>query len=239
MIGFPHAVSSLVPSRTGTRRAAPWLWTGGILGLLVISVAIFVIARVSDLSSEQRATCGQIKERLEQVEGIRVQVVNDLFRTAKKGEPDFENAIGIFKSALHSQKVWTGPLGKPIASAQLLGASSELLVTIDLYDKAIGIRGLPPLWAKGAGGIHTDFDNAYSREVFFYASGARRAQGMFNQGKEEGHWTYFFENGQKMSEGAYVNGKKDGRWISWDIKGNKTLDQEFRSGKLVSEKARP
>jgi len=71
--------------------------------------------------------------------------------------------------------------------------------------------------------------------IYWYENDQKASEGNYQNGKEEGLWIDWHENGQKHEEGNYRNGKIEGLWISWDKNGQKRAEIDYRNGELVSE----
>ena len=55
-------------------------------------------------------------------------------------------------------------------------------------------------------------------------------EGIYQNGKSEGHWISWWSNGQKYEERNYVNGKKEGLWINWYDNGQKYEEGNYLNG---------
>lgn len=56
----------------------------------------------------------------------------------------------------------------------------------------------------------------------WHASGSKKGEGEYLEGKPHGFWTFWWENGNKRSEGVFIQGKQDGRWRFWGENGRRT-----------------
>jgi|WetSurMetagenome_2_1015567.scaffolds.fasta_scaffold85843_1 antitoxin component YwqK of YwqJK toxin-antitoxin module len=87
----------------------------------------------------------------------------------------------------------------------------------------------------------------------FYVNGKKKAEGVYQRGKQigtwiswfedgtygtgsfldrkyDGLWTFWYQNGKKLKQGNYVNGKEEGKWTSWYSNGYKKEEGEFING---------
>lgn len=58
-----------------------------------------------------------------------------------------------------------------------------------------------------------------SHEIYFFESGERKAEGLHDQRKKDGRWTFYYKTGAKRSEGDFDHDRKIGKWIEWSEDG--------------------
>ena len=77
--------------------------------------------------------------------------------------------------------------------------------------------------------------------TFWYKNGQKKEQGKYLRisGYDytflDGKWTAWFENGQKKYQLEYDDGKSDGTWIYWRGNGKKSQESEYEDGKRDGE----
>ena len=67
-------------------------------------------------------------------------------------------------------------------------------------------------------------DGFYCSFQYFYKSGQKQLDGMFENGVPARIWTSWYENGKKETQGRVVDGNPDGTWKKW-----------YKSGVIMSE----
>ena len=68
--------------------------------------------------------------------------------------------------------------------------------------------------------------------VDHHENGVKSVEGRFENGIQQGAWTYFHENGSKFRTGQYVDGRADGQWTYWREDGSKWSEQTYVNGQL-------
>jgi len=69
----------------------------------------------------------------------------------------------------------------------------------------------------------------------FYATGERRAEGTYKDGKKDGDWTFFHRNGPVEQKGKYLNGSAQGTWKWFYMDGKPHREELYRKGKEDGE----
>jgi uncharacterized protein len=64
-----------------------------------------------------------------------------------------------------------------------------------------------------------------------YASGEKRAEGEYKEGKREGEWTYFYREGQVEQKGKYNYGLAQNQWVWFYPNGERRREENYRKGK--------
>jgi len=72
-------------------------------------------------------------------------------------------------------------------------------------------------------------------QTFWWDNDQKALEGNYRNGLREGLWIYWWDNGQKWQEGNYVNGKQEGLWIFWYPNGQKHLEGNYVNGNLVNK----
>lgn len=65
--------------------------------------------------------------------------------------------------------------------------------------------------------------------TYWYESGERGSEGLFQNGKREGIWLTWHENGQLGIEGNFQNDKKEGPWNMWHENGQPHIQGNFKN----------
>lgn len=63
-------------------------------------------------------------------------------------------------------------------------------------------------------------------------NGVKSVEGRFENGIQQGAWTYYHENGSRFRTGQYVDGRADGQWTFWREDGSKWSEQTYVNGQL-------
>ena len=63
-------------------------------------------------------------------------------------------------------------------------------------------------------------------------NGVKSVDGRFENGIQQGAWTYYHENGSRFRTGQYVDGRADGQWTFWRENGSKWSEQTYVNGQL-------
>jgi len=66
--------------------------------------------------------------------------------------------------------------------------------------------------------------------VYYYKNGNKSGEGMFKNGKRDGHWIEWDESGGR-GDGTYKDGRENGTWTHWDRNGNKSSVGPFENGR--------
>ena len=65
----------------------------------------------------------------------------------------------------------------------------------------------------------------------YFASGEKRAEGSYTNGRKEGDWTFYHKSGKVEQKGVYMDGLPQGTW-QWFYEDGRTHRQElYRKGK--------
>lgn len=67
--------------------------------------------------------------------------------------------------------------------------------------------------------------------VEYYASGEKRAEGSYSEGKKEGDWTYYHKSGKVEQKGHFMNGLAQGEWKWYFDNGSLHREEHYRKGK--------
>lgn len=65
----------------------------------------------------------------------------------------------------------------------------------------------------------------------FYATGEKRAEGSYKNGRKDGDWSFFHRNGAVEQEGKYLDGLAHGTWRWFYEDGKKHREELYRKGK--------
>ena len=68
--------------------------------------------------------------------------------------------------------------------------------------------------------------------VDHHDNGVKSVEGRFENGIQQGAWTFYHENGGKFRSGQYVDGRADGQWVIWREDGSKWSEQSYVNGQL-------
>lgn len=60
-----------------------------------------------------------------------------------------------------------------------------------------------------------------------YPEGQKGKEGKYNNGKQEGTWTWYYKDGQKKRESLYKNSKKNGKTLYWYKSGQKQSEANY------------
>lgn len=67
--------------------------------------------------------------------------------------------------------------------------------------------------------------------VEYYATGEKRAEGTYTDGKKEGDWTFYHRSGKVEQKGKYQNGLAQGQWQWFYEEGMLHREELYRKGK--------
>jgi antitoxin component YwqK of YwqJK toxin-antitoxin module len=73
------------------------------------------------------------------------------------------------------------------------------------------------------------------KEQVFYRNGQLDYEGSYENGLEQGFWTYYWENGSMKSREFYQNGLEEGTLYDYDNLGDKQMEYIYTRGVLVSK----
>jgi antitoxin component YwqK of YwqJK toxin-antitoxin module len=65
----------------------------------------------------------------------------------------------------------------------------------------------------------------------YYATGEKRAQGSYKEGKKDGEWTFFHRDASVEQKGKYLNGLPQGTWQWFYANGRKHREELYRRGR--------
>ncbi len=66
--------------------------------------------------------------------------------------------------------------------------------------------------------------------VWNFASGKRKSELTFKDGRKDGPWTKWYEDGKKRAEGTYKDGRGDGLEVYWYSNGKKKEEYNYKDG---------
>src|SRR5579859_7305411 len=75
-------------------------------------------------------------------------------------------------------------------------------------------------------------DGEYNK---FFLSGSPEVNGMYDNGKKVGSWTFLFDNGQTKLAHNYVNDTLDGDFHEWYRNGLQAADGKYERGKQIGK----
>ena len=81
--------------------------------------------------------------------------------------------------------------------------------------------------------IHESDEVRAYREVHYYKSGAKKAEGNYVKGRRQGWYLTWYEGGQKKSETYFDQGRRDGKQFGWKEDGTPFAIREYRKGKEI------
>ena len=67
--------------------------------------------------------------------------------------------------------------------------------------------------------------------VEFYATGEKRAEGSYKEGRKDGEWTFFHRSGKVEQKGKYLNGQAQGTWQWYYEAGQLHREELYRKGR--------
>jgi antitoxin component YwqK of YwqJK toxin-antitoxin module len=67
--------------------------------------------------------------------------------------------------------------------------------------------------------------------TYYYKSGTKKAEGIFENEKMEGEWIFYRETGQLWQIGHFKNNLKNGEWIRFDKNDKVEYLENFSNGK--------
>ncbi|MBK7383962.1 MAG: toxin-antitoxin system YwqK family antitoxin [Flavobacteriales bacterium] len=67
--------------------------------------------------------------------------------------------------------------------------------------------------------------------VEFYATGEKRAEGAYKEGRKEGDWTFYHRSGKVEQKGKYMNGSAQGTWKWFYEDGTLHREELYRKGR--------
>lgn len=65
----------------------------------------------------------------------------------------------------------------------------------------------------------------------YYATGEKRAEGAYKEGKRDGDWVFYHRSGQVEQRGRYANGKANGPWKWYFENGGVHREEVYRRGR--------
>jgi len=104
---------------------------------------------------------------------------------------------------------------------------------------APGIKPAQPDKVEGEGNLTQKNGTFFSGDSQFngqfvdnHDNGVKSVEGRFENGVQQGEWTFYHENGIKFRTGQYVDGRADGQWTIWREDGSKWSEQTYVNGQL-------
>ncbi len=174
-----------------------------------------------DLSEERKQ---QIFARIQTAVSLRYYYGDDSDQI-ERNSPAFDEVTNVISMAL-KKRCFTGLTGGLTDHCTFLGKNGEVLLEFKTNGGGVVvIDGVA--YDTGPRSIASIVSEAISREIYFYPSGRKRAEGLHDKHEKNGTWTFYYEDGRKQSEGVFDHGRKVGEWITWDQDGNLMEKRQF------------
>ncbi len=68
-----------------------------------------------------------------------------------------------------------------------------------------------------------------------YKSGVKESEGVFRDGRPDGHWATWHRDGSKAGEADFRDGRPVGAFTTWHANGQKSADGRFANGGAKGE----
>ena len=122
---------------------------------------------------------------------------------------------------------WFAPYLNSIRATQELTSVKRK----EIKERIVFDDGLP--WGKGKMEGEGKSQVLTGFWEFYYANGAIKSKGIFNQKQEKnGEWIFYFKNGKVKEKTNYKEGKADGKSMVWYDNGSLKSDETFIDDKL-------
>ena len=144
-------------------------------------------------------------------------VDSDKFRKSKKLVDLWRTTVTSSGSSCDLRRVFPVLVA---ASIDYIATNTRNKISVQLFERDDHVQRIK--------GLLPDSDGL---ETLWYASGHKKAEGTYKDGKRDGLYTWWYENGQKKAEGNFKNGEMDGLITTWHKNGQKKAEANYKDGK--------